>query len=168
MNAARRAGFTLLEMLVIIAIIGVLAAIGTMTFGDYRTRVRVTEAQKQFTVAVERTRNLARRFGQNYRLTVQNVTGRGSYSIVPYSADWATEVTDIPSFKNQLLPDGFTFSNTTALNVEFIGPLARSSATSACIGIQLANSDLSAIVNLVGVTGKVVSRAISSNASPCS
>jgi type IV pilus assembly protein PilA len=163
----RRDGFTLLEMLVVIAIIGLLAAIGFNSLGTYRASLRVRDAQAQVTTAAERARSLARRYGQNYRLTVSNVNGRAKYSVVPYNAAWTAEATDVPALRDQLLPEGFAFSNTTALEMNFIGPLARLQTTG-CIGITFASSNLSAVVNLVGVTGKVIPRAVQQNTTPCS
>jgi prepilin-type N-terminal cleavage/methylation domain-containing protein len=63
---SKKSGFTLLELLVVIAVIGVLSAIGFYNLQKFIQINRLKEAQFQVSVAVTRTRDLVRRYGQRY------------------------------------------------------------------------------------------------------
>jgi prepilin-type N-terminal cleavage/methylation domain-containing protein len=79
MRARTKNGFTLLEMLIVIAIIGIIAAIGFVNYNKTIQVQRLREAQGQFTQAIERARTLSRRYSQDYRLGISNKR----YRIVP-------------------------------------------------------------------------------------
>ena len=72
-------GFTLLEMLIVIAIIGIIAAIGFVNYNKTIKVQRLREAQGQFAQAIERARTLSRRYSQDYRLGISDKR----YRIVP-------------------------------------------------------------------------------------
>jgi prepilin-type N-terminal cleavage/methylation domain-containing protein len=79
MTSKTKNGFTLLEMLIVIAIIGIIAAIGFVNYNKTIKVQRLREAQGQFTQAIERARTLSRRYSQDYRLAISNKR----YRIVP-------------------------------------------------------------------------------------
>jgi prepilin-type N-terminal cleavage/methylation domain-containing protein len=79
MKSKTKNGFTLLEMLIVIAIIGIIAAIGFVNYNKTIKVQRLREAQGQFAQAIERARTLSRRYSQDYRLGISNKR----YRIVP-------------------------------------------------------------------------------------
>jgi prepilin-type N-terminal cleavage/methylation domain-containing protein len=68
MNAQRRDGFTLLQMLVVIAIIGIVAAVGFVNIQKSIRAQKLREVQLQFAQTLERARGLARRYGYTYEI----------------------------------------------------------------------------------------------------
>jgi prepilin-type N-terminal cleavage/methylation domain-containing protein len=79
MRSRVKNGFTLLEMLIVIAIIGIIAAIGFVNYNKTIKVQRLREAQGQFAQAIERARTLSRRYSQDYRLGISNKR----YRLVP-------------------------------------------------------------------------------------
>jgi prepilin-type N-terminal cleavage/methylation domain-containing protein len=91
MKPSAKNGFTLLEMLVVIAIIGIIAAIGFVNYNKTIKVQRLREAQGQFTQAIERARTLSRRYSQDYRLGISNKR----YRIVPLTLVTTTSGTGV-------------------------------------------------------------------------
>jgi prepilin-type N-terminal cleavage/methylation domain-containing protein len=91
MKPSAKNGFTLLEMLVVIAIIGIIAAIGFVNYNKTIKVQRLREAQGQFAQAIERARTLSRRYSQDYRLGISNKR----YRIVPLTLVTTTSGTGV-------------------------------------------------------------------------
>ena len=181
-------GFTLLELLLVIAVIGVIAAVGFWALGSTRNAFRLREAQTQLTQTVDRARTLSRRFGRNYLIEVRlPTTGANpknySYRISPrrFVRDYVNgttsypEVPDTDSNKPPVfeieLPKGIGFgalANNTSVRIAGpFGRLADVSTNKFCFVLLDSSTPISAGVELLGVTGKVVSRGLSNGNTSC-
>jgi len=78
---SRQAGFTLIEVMIVVAVIGILAAVAMPTFRDYSARAKVTEALIQL---------------NNCRNTVQEVYMSGGS--LPGVDEWGCEGTNVSKF----------------------------------------------------------------------
>jgi type IV pilus assembly protein PilA len=167
-----RAGFTLLELLIVVAIIAVLATIGFNSFAQYQQTQRLNTARTEMVVAIERVRQYTRRYNVSYSIKFKT---DGSYeSSTKDSAGTAVTqiagppVTNLPQISGKL-PAGMTFTvnaSGVGLNeVIYTAPFARSDASKDCVGIALSalGRTFGQEIHIVGVTGKVLSRPINTN-----
>jgi prepilin-type N-terminal cleavage/methylation domain-containing protein len=151
-----RSGFTLLEMLVVIAILGILGALVANTMTGFRQTQRVREAQSQIVQAIERVRQHTRRYNIQYRITFDNTNRK--YSAVARDIK-GTELTDLPKIEGQL-PQGIVYSSLPSTTIDFTGPFGRVDATSKCFEVQLEGTTKFGEIGIYGVTGRPVSRPI--------
>ncbi len=153
-----RNGFTLIELLVVIGISGVLITMGGILLIDLRDTSRARELQGQVSGDLERARQLARRYGVTYRISIDRTTG--AYTIVGIDASNAVITTNPPPSIGGSINSTGTFLTDSATVIELTGPFGKLSAAPNCILMQLKNTNRIAQINLVGVTGNVVTREI--------
>ncbi len=153
-----------MEMLVVIAVIGILTAIGFVSLDNYRAILRIREAQTQFSQDLEKTRQLSRRLSVN--LTVKVNTTTNIYEMYALKSD-GTKDTSLPSIGPFSLPVGTQFSSAPSLDPTFRGPFGRVQAISPCYAVKISNRAPYAEITLLGVTGIVVSRPIKKTGVPC-
>ena len=173
-------GFTLLELLIVIAMIGILAAIGFNSMTQFRAIQRLRESQLQFSQTIERARTLSRRYSLFVKVTVKPPASANA----PYTyrmaasklvrnyatgADSYTEVTD-PAPEDYSLPTEMRITNiTAATELVLMGPFGRLNSAprhSYCFQRQNDNN-LLARVDVLGVTGKVVDRGVQTDGATC-
>ncbi len=164
-------GFTLIEALIVLAILGVITALAISSFTSGRDKQAVKEGQTSFAQSIERVRSLVRRYGYDYKLTI--ATDNKSYTFssqtVGAGAAVANSAPDIkgvmPSSVKLQLGTGSTFNIAKPI---YLAPFSRlgTGTVPICFEILSTVSSYKTAIDLVGVTGKVVSRAIS-NATPC-
>ena len=127
-------GFTLLEVLLVIALVGILSAVGFTSLSGARQRAQLVEAQTLVTVELERSRASARR------------TERDAL------VQWTPR-----SINGKALKEGFTIS-TAPGSFSYTAPHGR---TTLGEGLELELSDArgrTAKVAVIGVTGKIIRR----------
>jgi prepilin-type N-terminal cleavage/methylation domain-containing protein len=111
MTSKTKNGFTLLEMLIVIAIIGIIAAIGFVNYNKTIQVQRLREAQGQFTQAIERARTLSRRYSQDYRLGIS----KKRYRIVPT----VTTITVVGTTRTITTPEDTASDAPPSITAEF-------------------------------------------------
>lgn len=77
MKNLKQQGFTLIELMIVVAIIGILAAVAVPAFMDYMNKGKQSEAQLQLNVLLKKTKST---FGENatYPMVVDDVSGAAS------------------------------------------------------------------------------------------
>jgi type IV pilus assembly protein PilA len=177
-------GFTLLELLIVIAMIGILAAVGFNAMAQFRARQHLRESQLQFSQTVERARALSRRYSQFVKVTVMPPSSGTpdapyTYEMAAYTVtrnyttgadDTYTKVTTDPAPVVVALPDDLRITNITA-NTDLIlmGPFGRLNSAprhSYCFQ-RRGDNNLLARVDVLGVTGKVVARGVQTDGATC-
>jgi prepilin-type N-terminal cleavage/methylation domain-containing protein len=165
-------GFTLLELLVVVAIIATLAAIGFNSFAEYQQTQRLNTARTELAVAIERIRQYTRRYNVSYTIKF-NADGTYASTTKDSSGTAITQidgppVTVLPQISGKL-PTGMTFSvNASGAGLDevtYTAPFGRNDATKDCVGIALSamGRTFGQEIHIVGVTGKVMSRPINTN-----
>lgn len=135
-----RRGATLLELLVALAVFGLLAALGGLWVTGLREEVRLREAASQFALDLQRARAEARRQSRNWQVEVGS---GGQYRIGPQG-----------TLAQRSLPHGAVFQGTG--RVTFQAPYGTLDVPNYSFAVALGNRQLR--VNVVGLTGKVVVR----------
>jgi prepilin-type N-terminal cleavage/methylation domain-containing protein len=124
MRSRVKNGFTLLEMLIVIAIIGIIAAIGFVNYNKTIKVQRLREAQGQFAQAIERARTLSRRYSQDYRLGISNKR----YRIVPLTL---VTTTDAAGVKTSTITEDITSDAPPSFTAEFANSVVMGTGTAA-------------------------------------
>jgi type IV pilus assembly protein PilA len=168
---SRIQGFTIIEMLIVLAILGIVTAIGVGSLNSGRDKRAVLEGQTAFAQSVERVRSLVRRYGYDYRLTI--AADNKSYVFKPQSTVTAAAVSNtapdvvgaMPATVKIKLGTGSAFIISNPIYFAPFGRLGNGGAP-ICFELLSTTTTLKSAIDLVGVTGKVVTRAIST-ATPC-
>ncbi len=137
----KRAGFTLIEILVVLAVVGILLAIGFSALTRYIARTQFNDAQQVLVQALNRARDQSRRTSQD-----QQVSWKGA------APNFQLRINDIPvtlphDIKIKEVPSGTGF--------KYKAPYGRVVADDRHFTL-LGRFDLEAQVRVFGVTGKVV------------
>lgn len=148
----RHGGFTLLEMLVVLAVIAILLSIGFFSYRRYIARQNLTEAQQSLAQALNTARSESRRLSLDRRVQWK----KGGNLLTVLSGDGATKIRDVP------IPNGLTLTSKdtspvgTTLNFTYTAPYGRTDAINTEFDLVNNTYGMTAIVRVIGVTGKVV------------
>lgn len=141
MRAAR--GFTLLELLLVCAIIGILGAVGTLTLRGAIQSARLNEASTQLAADLKRARSGAQRFNQASSLTL--------------AGSPATEYTVTVNGQTlrRALPNGVRVTADTQ-TITYGAPFGEiAGAAGLTLKVELGGMDDAREIKVLGVTGKV-------------
>lgn len=139
-------GFTILELLLVCAVVGILSAVGLTTFRSAVNRSKVSEASAQIMADLQRARSAAQRYNQDgiFKVAADNAT---SYTLTIGSGTPSTRA----------LPTGTQIAS--AVTITYSSPFGETSVAPSPIRVSFPNRGVkSRIISVIGVTGKVLQR----------
>ncbi len=138
-------GFSLLELLLVVAIIGILGAVVTTTFTGATRRAQVSEASAQLAADLQRARSSAQRFNQSAVLKITTTTAT-TYTLTLGSQPTITRT----------LPTNTQVVVTAPLTLTYSAPFGEMSPmTGATLTARSKTGSEARAVRVLGVTGKV-------------
>ncbi|UBV42068.1 prepilin-type N-terminal cleavage/methylation domain-containing protein [Deinococcus taeanensis] len=149
-------GFTLLEVLIVIAIIGILAALGVGNYARWRASSAVTEGTQVFTQAVSSVRTNAKRLNACQELSLTVRTASPSLTVKAYPGGACSGT---PTTRTVPLPSGVQISLllSSPNSMQFKGPYGTTDSDPMNFEVLwAANPDIKRDVRLTGVFGKVI------------
>ncbi len=163
----RRQGFTLIEVLIVIAIIGILAAIGIVNLSRWRATSAVMEGAQQFAQAVSKTRTEAKRTNACRQISLAAYTDSNTqYQVKEYSgAECSTATGTVPPTRTYTMPPGTRLVrtnstgavSTTAVLISFRPPYGTTDSSPDNFEVRwTANTDIRRTLRITSIFGKVV------------
>lgn len=160
MNAKK--GFTVIEVIIAVAIIGVLASVGIINYNVWRNKSLVSEAAYQIAQDIEKIRSDAKRLNETRQLTFTAPDTGSNNVITSYSKKDAIgsviSTSSLPAgVKVYQVKEAGTAKTATTLS--FTAPYGTQSTAISYYDIvvqSLASSSVSRTVRIIGPLGKVV------------
>ncbi|WP_293913891.1 prepilin-type N-terminal cleavage/methylation domain-containing protein [Deinococcus sp.] len=145
----RHAGFTLLELIVVMVIVGILVTIGFTIYGDIRQKEVLRQGAQQFSADLNNSRSIARRLSQTVQVTANS--GTSTYTITrPISGTSTMTTFTLPENMTFTAPLSVTFQQPYGFAPQFLNSDGQQTT------LTLANRSIS--VAVIGLAGKVVVR----------
>lgn len=150
-------GMTLIELLVIMAILGILVSIVLFNYNRWRANSAVRQGAVEFTQAVDRTRTGAKRLNACQDLQLAATTDATTLKLDIYGTASCTGTPT--STATYAMPPGVTISLTSggANSMKFVPPYGTTSAAPMTFEVRwAANTAIKQPVRLTGVFGRVI------------
>jgi len=145
----KRSGFTLLEGLVVLAVLGILLAIATPSYLRWRANTVTNEAALQFARDIERTRTEAKRRNTRMRIELTSNTAAQGYFRIDLASGARTSISLPPGVR--LEPLG------ASMGATFSPPYGTTDAPLRSFAVFWQNdASITRTIRVVGVTGKVI------------
>lgn len=142
----RTQGVTLIELLIVCAVIGILSALAAPTFVGATRRARVSEASAQLAADLQRARSSAQRLNQNSSLSIESASAT-SYTLTIGAQDIA-----------RTLPANTRVEiDSEELTLIYTAPFGEMDVSNEVLTVRSAGSE-ARDVRVLGVTGKVYLR----------
>lgn len=138
-------GFTLLELLIALAVVGILATLGFSSFLGAQRRAQLSEATAQFASDLQRARSEAQRHNRNASLALNDDS---SYIL---TLDGNATIRTLPHGAQVEVVSG-------ADTVTYNAPYGEVDAPDRRFAISSARIDEVRYVRIIGVTGKVINQ----------
>ncbi|MXV19967.1 prepilin-type N-terminal cleavage/methylation domain-containing protein [Deinococcus xianganensis] len=151
----RPAGFTLLEVLIVVAIVGILAALGLGSYSRWRASSAVGEGTQVFTQAVNAARTGAKRLNTCQEVLLTAASASPSLTVRAYPGSTCSGT---PTTRTLNLPAGVQASLDTGTNsLSFRAPYGSTDAAPAQFKVfWAADPAITRLVRVTGIFGKVI------------
>jgi prepilin-type N-terminal cleavage/methylation domain-containing protein len=143
----RKSGFTLLEILVVIAIISIFTAIGFMSFQRYTWKTELRQAQNLIVNTINQARSDTRR-------TSQDVFFKWSNNAVGSGRDLTTIQMKPLSDNSSITITNVTGTTTGIVNFSYVAPNARRDGSNSIVFTLQGKGNFQGTVKVIGITGK--------------
>lgn len=145
---SRRRGFTLIEVMIVVAIIGILAAIAYPSYTQYVQRSRRAEAQ---TVLMEAAQFMQRFYASNNRYDMQ-LNGTTAVDLPPSLERVPKDGNSTQSYAISIVTTGANATDATSFQIQAApqGPMAGDR----CGTLTLTQTGVKGVVNDTGATAK--------------
>lgn len=162
----RRQAFTLIEVLMVLAILGVLAGIGLVNYGRWRASSTVMDGAQQFAQAINTVRTGVKKANACWQISlVSTSTSNAQYQVKRYSTPTCpatavpvrTQVYALPAGTRLLLLGGEGAPTSTDRPIEFVPPYGTTGAAPNTYAVRWAsNSGIQRKVRVTSVLGRVI------------
>lgn len=161
-------GVTLLEVLVVIAILGILLAVGVGSFARWRATSAVGQGAQEFTQAVRTTRSGAKRANACWQISLVAYSATNTqYQVKEYggpacstgATPLRTRVYAAPAGTQLVRVDSAGTVSSTATPINFVPPYGTSDSAPDNFQVRwIANPAIRRDVRVTGIFGKVIVR----------
>jgi prepilin-type N-terminal cleavage/methylation domain-containing protein len=146
----RTSGITLIEILIVVAIIGILASIGFLAFQRYTWRTELRQAQSLIVNTINQARSDTRRTSQDIFVKWSNT----SFGVGPTLSTIPMKNLDDNSRISITNISGVTTGTTS---FSYLAPNARRDGSNSIVFTLQGRGNLQGTVKVLGVTGKAFS-----------
>ncbi|MFC4638985.1 pilus assembly FimT family protein [Deinococcus hohokamensis] len=161
-----RPGMTLLEVLVVLAILGVLAGLGLVNYGRWRASTTVMDGAQQLAQTINTVRTGVKKANACWQLSlVSTSTSNTQFQVKRYSTPSCpatgvpvqTRVYDLPAGTRLVLLDAVGAPTSTDRPVEFVPPYGTTGAAPNTYAVRWASdTGIQRKVRVTSVLGKVI------------
>lgn len=151
----RQEAFTLLELLIVIAIIAVLAAAGALNFTDYRVRREFSATSQEIVLVLRNAQNrsLSQESGSRWGVYFENpASGRGFYELFSGTSYSSSSVVFRANLKDGVK---FDIPAAGATSTIIFSPVAGLPISAASVKISLKNNSSVSSTIIVNANGQI-------------
>ncbi|MFC4427724.1 Tfp pilus assembly protein FimT/FimU [Deinococcus navajonensis] len=162
----KHGGFTLIEVLVVVAIVGILAGIGLVNYSRWRASSTVMDGAQQFAQAINAVRTGVKKANACWQLSLGSTSASNmQYQVRRYSTPTCpatavplqTQLYTLPGGTRLVLLDASGAPTSTDRPINFVPPYGTTDASPNTYAVRwAANTDIQRKVRVTSVLGKVI------------